>query len=253
MPPSPAHFDPANAGTLAGRVTWSGALPHADPVTGERSLPDGRKLHITRPTPNLPAVDPAGRGVAGAVVFLRGVNPASARPWDHPPVTIELYDDRPMVWQGDELPMSVGFARRGDAVTMASRQPLNHALRARGAAFFTLTFPDPDEPRTRRFDQAGLVELSSAAGHFWMHGYLFVDDHPYYARTDSEGRWTLSGVPAGEYEAVCWLPDWHVRRHERDPETGVIVRLFFGPPHEWMKRVVVRAGGEITVEFVAGK
>lgn len=60
-----------------------------------------------------------------------------------------------------------------------------------------------------------------------MRAYVFVDDHPYYTRTDREGRFTLEQVPPGQYEVVCWMPNWQEARHERDPESGLISRFFF--------------------------
>ena len=39
--------------------------------------------------PNSPFIHGDARGVRGAVVFLRGVDPETARPWDLPPVTVE--------------------------------------------------------------------------------------------------------------------------------------------------------------------
>jgi hypothetical protein len=166
-------------------------------------------------------------------------------------VTIELHDERPMVRQGDGPPRTVGFVRRGDTVALVSRQPLFHALRARGAAFWTLTFPDPDRPLARRFDRPGLVELSSAAGHFWMHAYLWVAEHPYFTLTDAAGRWELAGVPPGEYDLVVWHPNWRVDRQERDPETGTVARVYFRPPVERVRRVSVREGEAVVGDDVS--
>ena len=98
-------------------------------------------------------------------------------------------------------------------------------------------FPDPDRPLTRSLNEKGVVELTSAAGYYWMRAYLFVDDHPYYARTDKEGRFSLEQVPPGKYELVCWMPNWLEARHERDPESGVITRLFFQPPVALVQKV----------------
>jgi hypothetical protein len=240
-------------GTLTGRVTWHGPVPQLPPLRVVRPEPGGSFRVLTRPAPNLPAVDPATGGVAGAVVFLRGIDPATARPWDHPPVTVELHDERPMVRQGDGPPVNVGFVRRGDAVTIVSRQPLYHVLRARGDAFWTLTLPDPDRPRIRHLDRPGLVELSSAANHFWMRGYLWVCEHPYFARTDAAGRWELSRVPAGEYELVVWLPNWRVERRERDPESTAVARLILRPPIERVQRVTVRAGETVVNQSVGAE
>jgi hypothetical protein len=203
--------------------------------------------------PNAPAVEPRGRGVANAVVYLQGVDPRKARPWDLPPVTVEQAGRQFHVLQG-KSDSRVGFVRRVEAVTMLSCDADFHSLHAGGAAFFTLAFPDPGRPSARRLSEKGLVELTSGAGYFWMRAYLFVDDHPYYARTDARGRFTLRGVPPGFYRLVCWLPDWREQRHDRDPESGQVSRLYFRPPRTKTRRVTVcpRKTAEGNFHFNAG-
>jgi hypothetical protein len=243
-------FDPATTGSVSGRVAWHGPLPEVPPFEARSHVPIGKpgQPRLVRANPNTPAIDPTGRGVAGAVVFLRGVPPEKARPWDHPPVRVEQRDRRLHVVQG-QTDSRVGFVQLGDAVEMVSRDEHYHMLHARGAAFFTFTFPDPDRPRTRTLTARGVVELASAAGHYWMRAYVFVDDHPYYARTDSQGRFQLEGVPPGEYEVVCWLPSWLAERQERDPETSLVTRLTFRPAVERRHSVEVRRGTTAREEF----
>ncbi len=243
-------FDPETAGALRGRVTWEGPLPRVPPFEVRSYVPVGEqgRPRQKRANPNAPIIDPATRGVAGAVVFLRGVAPERARPWDHPTVRVEQRDRRFLVVQGDAA-ANVGFVRRGDEVRLIARGERYHMLHADGAAFFSLTFPDPDRPRTRRLPVAGVVELSSAAGYYWMRAYLFVDDHPYYARTDGRGEFRLEGVPPGVYEVVCWLPSWVEERHDRDPETGLVTRLFFRPPVAWRAQVEVPPNWDAAADF----
>ena len=66
--------------------------------------------------------------------------------------------------------------------------------------------------------------------------------------TDAAGRWTLPGVPPGEYELVAWTPNWRIERIERDPETGGITRYVFAPALEVTRRVTVRDGEATAVE-----
>jgi hypothetical protein len=203
---------------------------------------------LIRKNPNAPSIDPSSRGVASAVVFLRGISAEKARPWDHAPVRVEQRDRRLHVVQGG-ADGHVGFVRTGDAVEMVSCEKQFHALHAGGAAFFTLTFPDPDRPRKRRLTSRGVVELTSAAGYYWMRAYLFVDDHPYFTRTDAQGRFRLDGVPPGRYEVVCWHPSWVEARHDRDPETSLVTRVFFRAPVERPRQVELVPRGNAAAEF----
>jgi hypothetical protein len=251
-PPAAARrlFDPATAGAITGHVRWVGEPPSVPPLIQRPNLmgPVGNKETRAWPNPNAPAIDTKTHGVRGAVVSLRGVDPGRARPWDLPPVRVVQQGQQFHVRQGDG-DGQVGFVRRGDAVEMVSADPVFHSLHAGGAAFFTLAFPDDDRPRTRHLADRGVVELTSAAGYFWMRGYLFVDDHPYYVRTDAEGQFRLTGVPPGHYEAVCWLPDWREERHERDPETSLVFRLFFRPPLKAVRPIEVPPKGSAMLEF----
>ena len=40
--------------------------------------------------------------------------------------------------------------------------------------------------------------------HGWMTGYVRVFDHPYYAVTDDDGKFTIQNAPAGKFRMVCW-------------------------------------------------
>jgi hypothetical protein len=250
-PPAGSAFDPASAGSVCGRVTWEGDIPSVPRFKIRPHLPaeGAEQRHLIRKNPNAPVVDAATRGVAGAVVYLRGVDPLRGRPWDHDPVRVEQRGRRLHVRQGGR-DGRVGFVRRGDSVEVVSRDSVFHALHAGGAAFFSLAFPDPGQPLSRPLPETGLVELTSAAGYYWMRAYLFVDDHPYYALTDAHGRFELRQVPPGRYELVCWMPNWLEDRTERDPETGLVARLFFGPPAEQSRPVLVEKKGTCSLDFV---
>jgi hypothetical protein len=250
--PAACHFDPATAGTIHGQVLWSGEMPNVPSFevhawAYEGSPPQGPQL---RPNPHAPQINPDTRGVHGAVVFLRGVDPERSRPWDHAAVVVEHKDRRLEVLQGGKR-SSIGFVRRGEAVTLVSRESVFNALTASGAAFFTLTFPDPNQPLKRNLRDRGHVELSSNAGWYWMRAHLFVDSHPYYVLTSENGSFRLPQVPPGRYQIVCWMPSWQIARQERDPESALVTRLFFQPPVEMSQYVSLEPGGEVSIQFDA--
>ncbi|MBX9622983.1 MAG: carboxypeptidase-like regulatory domain-containing protein [Gemmataceae bacterium] len=244
QPPAPAatRHDPASTGTIAGRVTWPGPLPTAPDFLFGQPREDGTFENRMMTNPNRPAVDPASRAVAGAVVFLRGVDPAAARPWDLPAVRVEWRDRQVVVLQGSDEPRPTGFVRRGEAVTLQSVEPVYHVLRGRGADFFSVTLPEPGRLLTRTFDRPGRVELSSGAGFYWARANLFVCDHPYFALTDRDGRFRFDRVPPGPVEVVAWLPGWLPAQQDRDPESGLVSRLTYGEPIEKSHPVTVEPG-----------
>ena len=245
-------FDRATAGTIEGRVVWDGAAPFAE-ETEVRVLafnPNLWQNHARFATPHIPQVHPSNQGVENAVVFLRNVDPRRSKPWDHAKACIEFKDRLLRVQQGDRT-SQVGFVQRGSTVEVVNRDTEYHNLRARGAAFFAMPLIDVNKTHERTLPQAGLVDLTCAAGYYWMHAHLFVVDHPYYARTDADGRFVLDQVPAGTYEIVCWLPSWKIARQERDPEIAVIARFVWEAPKEQIRTVQVQAGraGEITYRW----
>jgi hypothetical protein len=243
-------FAPDEAGSLRGKVLWSGKLPQAASLTGWSNpvVENGPRQKIIRSNPNVPLVDGKSRGVANALVFLEGVRPDVAKPWDHPPVLVEMRDYRFRVLQGG-IETGIGLVQLGDTVEMVSRDPFFHALHLDGAAFFSLTFPDRDQPLKRKMEKPGGVELTSAAGYFWMRGYFMVTDHPYVTSTDKQGRFALNQIPPGKYNLACWLPSWHEERHERDPETGLVTRLFFRPAVTKRVTVEIQRSSRETAEF----
>ncbi len=243
-------FDLANTGTIAGRVQWDGDLPAAKETVVRASAcnPYLYQKPATFTTPHVPQVQPKTGGIANAVVFLRAVDACHSKPWDHAKVRVEFHERRLHVLQGEQR-TDVGFVRRGSAIEVVNRDGEYHNLRGRGAAFFAAPLIDANQKHERKLTDSGVVELTCSAGWYWLHAHLMVTEHPYYARTDANGRFKLDRVPAGEYEIVCWLPSWRVLRTELDPETANIARLAWDAPKEQRRSVRVEAGQTSDVSY----
>jgi hypothetical protein len=236
-------FDPAATGTIVGRVGWAGPEPTVPAILAPLSTGSEGQDHLVRSwaNPHAPEIDRASRGVGGTVLFLRKIEPGCGRPWDLPPVEVEIEGGQFHVRQGGKE-QRVGFVHPGDGVTMVSREPWFEILQARGAAFFSLPLPESGLVRTRHLKQPGHVEFVSGAGHYWMRGHVFVVTHPYYTVTDTEGRFTLDQVPAGRHELVCWHPNWHVASLERDLGTLLYVYATYHQSVEIVQTVQVEPG-----------
>lgn len=118
----------------------------------------------------------------------------------------------------------------------------------RGAATFSLVM-FPGQPRIRSVDRCGLIELTGGMDSFWLRGYLFVVDHPYYTRTNERGEFRFSMVPSGRFELVCWLPHWKIRENERDTNSGQVSRQLVCPPIEASRPITLVAGQTERVEL----
>ena len=239
-----SKFDPQESGTIHGQVIWHGPAPtshsfkEAGISVGVNSLTDDASNHL------LPQIDAKAGGLKGVVVFLRTVDSQRSHPWNLPTSHVVMEENAIVIEENDKQE-TTGFLRAGDSIEMVSRNNSLEILRARGASFFSLTFPKANKPLRRALTKEGCVEFSSGTGHYTARCWIFVATHPYYTRTDSEGAFVLENVPDGIYELVCWLPNWNVERFDRDPENHYVSRVWFRAPLE--KSMAVRVvGGQIT-------
>jgi hypothetical protein len=239
-------FDDSTTGTVSGTVRWAGECP---------TIPQLRVMVWTNtgarwasvPNPNAPRFTNDG-SVVGAVVFLRGVDPATAAPMHFPPLAVEANDNEISVIPGGR----VGFVPLGSTVDFRSTSDTILGVRGRHDAYFTLMLPDRGTAR-RRFDRPGRVELTSPANVYWAIADLFVCEHPYYTRTDDHGNFRFESVPPGKYEVVCRVPGWTMTHTERDPETGAVFRAEYSHAIEVALplRLGVKGNAEIPVSVPA--
>jgi hypothetical protein len=252
-PPAPppelgAQFDVAKTGTIHGRIAWIGEAPVSTGFRDRKVGTPSQAANFDANNPLMPRINPQNRGIAEAMIFLRKVDPQRSRPWSLSPAHVEMAQGTISIRQG-EGDHRIGIVHTGDELTMIAHGPSPEMLRARGAAFFTLAFPELERELRRLLDRPGLVEFTSAAGNFQARGWIFVSDHPYFTRSDADGRFALDQVPDGTYELVCWLPNWKPERFERDPENQNIARLWYAQPLEKSMTVRVEMGVLAEADF----
>ena len=85
------------------------------------------------------------------------------------------------------------------------------------------------ERRSVTFDRPGRVDILCSI-HTQMSAVVLVLENPFFAKSDEQGRYAITGLPAGEYTVRAW--------HERLP--GV------------RRKVTVPASGAIQLDFVLG-
>lgn len=69
---------------------------------------------------------------------------------------------------------------------------------------FNLALPIPNFEISKTLSKPGIIKVKCDAGHTWMSAYVHVVAHPYYAVTDTAGKFELKDVPPGTYTLVAW-------------------------------------------------
>ena len=218
-----------DGGTLTGRVTLDGAVPKPkgynlttlpDPLYCGR-ISDGQGWRILQPF----QVGPAGE-FRDVVVYLEGID--KGKPFEEKGL--------PQIEAKDCLFLPFTTVVRDDqSVTVVNMDPVMHDIQAYETShlgprvLFNVPLPmNPQHPRNFKDrseaamyhkHMAGapmkqLVNLSKGRRIFVMqcgfHAYMeswgLAVTNPYFAKTDEQGRFTMTNVPPGTYQLVIWHP-----------------------------------------------
>jgi plastocyanin len=76
------------------------------------------------------------------------------------------------------------------------------------------------------FDKPGLVTLRCEI-HEHMRGLILVLDTPYFILTDADGRFRLSGLPAGRYTLKAWIDSKTTRQQPVELKSGATAHVDF--------------------------
>ena len=232
-----------NAGTISGTVKWTGPTPRIldFPVTKDASVcdPDSHKrVDLER------LLIGSQGGVANTIVYLKNVARGKAMDIPQPRRFLNQKQCR--------YEPHILLVPQNSDLQMKSSDAVLHTVHMDGAATFNLPFPFTNQVTSRNLNAPGLVNLKCNGGHVWMNAEIMVIPHPYYSVTDKNGRFELTGVPAGDYEIEAWHEGWSVAGQQSsfDVLTQLKVqRPIFSEPRTWDKRVTVAPAQTTTVNF----
>jgi len=149
--------------------------------------------------------------VANAVIRLEGSFPASLNAETQKTYVLDQINC--------EFAPHVMLVPVDSTVTVLNSEAFIHDVRAydeRAKLFFYGTMPTKGQKLSRKFNQAGRFVMRCGF-HKWMYAFVVVQDHPYYALTDENGNFKISGVPDGNYT----LSVWHETLGEVKTEVGI--------------------------------
>jgi hypothetical protein len=236
-----------DGGTIRGTVKWQGSLPHLVPSEINKDAqicdPSGEKH---RDLERL-VVAPGG-GVANTVVFLRNITHGKSMDL---PVQRRFLNQKNCRYEPHIL-----LVPAQATLTVKSSDPLLHTVHMSGSADYNLPFTAEGQEITRPMTRAGVVSLRCNAGHVWMNGEMIVASHPYYAVTDSDGNFSLTDVPPGQYEIVAWHEGWRVVGESALYDIATQARVkrpVFSDPLIWSKSVTVSPRATAEIDFTLGE
>jgi len=102
---------------------------------------------------------------------------------------------------------AVVSVRAGGTVAFPNGDPFFHNVFSYSSAhrFDLGRYPQGDS-KDVTFPQPGIVEVFCEV-HEFMRGAILVAENPYHAIVGEDGRFRLTGVPAGEHTIAFWQPD----------------------------------------------
>jgi len=185
-------------GTITGVVRFDGKVPSFAPAdkTSDPKCPTGDAAddHI--------ATDGDGH-LRGAYVVL---SRADGKPM---PAATAPADPLVITQDGCRYAPRVSGMVAGQPVEIRNADPTFHNVRAvrDNKVKFNLAQLAGGDPVIRDdLGDTGMVELRCDV-HPWMHAYVMVSDHAFFAVTDAHGQYTFKDVPPGKYEVHAWHPD----------------------------------------------
>jgi hypothetical protein len=206
----PAHRRTATSaiGRVTGSVEFDGPAP-IDTVTHPRAdapVCGASLLDVS--------VEHRGPRLARAVVWISGVAGGKRMPY------ARRFD---VITNGCRLIPRVQTAIVGGTLNVRNADALTHRVRFTRAGSddvlgeVTETEPGEVVPTRAALAAPGLVEMT-CDHHPWIHGWLAVFGHPYYATTDANGAFAIDSIPPGRYAITAW----HERFGSRSDSVTVV-------------------------------
>jgi hypothetical protein len=235
--------DVANGGTIKGVATWKGEIPEL-PAFGDIMHPE--VCGDTQPSEAL-EVDPKSRGVRWVLVYLERIEKGKApaeKYWLH------MGKDKTNKVPGTEacqFKEHIFPFVRSEVVAMVNYESILHNpnfFDERHVSVLNMVMPTPYrevDHTILQFHGRGVMSYQCDI-HSHMNAYWAGFHHPYFAVTDTEGKFEISGVPPGKYTLVGWHEGYKIVRMD-------VARPTYDQAHVIRKEIEVKPKDTVEVHF----
>ena len=188
--------DPATAGTVTGKILFAGKKPPRKIVDMDED-PQCRKLHKTAVVNDAIAVNRNGT-LANVFVYVK--QGLDGKQFEPPAVPVTLNQ------KGCWFEPSIVGMQAGQALTVTNSDPVTHNVHPRphDNREWNQSQAPGEPPINRRFMHPEVMIRVKCNIHSWMHAWIGVVDHPYFAVTGADGSFELPNLPPGAYTIEAW-------------------------------------------------
>src|SRR5919108_3525080 len=189
--------DAATAASLSGHVRFDGTLPppevirmDGDPKCITAAQGEARRTEFF--------VSDDGKSLGNVFIYVKEGLPQRMYPVPEAPVVLDQQKCR-------YVPRVVG-AQVGQPVEIRNSDPLLHNVHGEGAINQPFDYGQPLQgiKTTHTFTTREVMVPVKCQVHAWMRGYIGVVEHPFFAVTDGNGRFTIPQLPPGTYTIEAW-------------------------------------------------
>jgi plastocyanin len=198
-PPGAAKVDPATAGDVTGTVNFEGTAPKNEPIKMAAD-PNCAKNATGPQFQETYVVGSDGKTLGNVLVYVK--DGLGNYVYDAPSGTVTI-DQKGCRY----IPHVLGI-RVGQKIEIINSDPTLHNIHAtpKTNSEFNTGQPMQGMKTEHVFDkkEATVVVPFKCDVHGWMNASAGVFDHPYFAITKDDGKFTLKGLPPGTYTVEAW-------------------------------------------------
>ena len=196
--PAPVYFkvDPATAGSITGVLHYKGRKPAPRPIDMSEE-PACVEAHHGKAYDESLVVGKGGL-LANAFVYVK--SGLEGKTFMVPPVPVVI--DQAGCWF---RPRVMGI-QVGQELKVVNSDPVTHNIHplAEVNRAWNHSQGAGDPPIARRFVKPEIMIPVKCNIHSWMHAFIGVLDHPYFAVSTDNGAFSIQNLPPGTYTIAVW-------------------------------------------------
>jgi hypothetical protein len=190
-------IDTANAGTLTGKVAFTGTKPTMRSID-MGAVPACQRQHASEPARYEEVVVNDNNTLRNVFVWVKSGLPD--RQWPTPAEPVKL-DQHSCMYK----PHVIGVMAN-QPIDILNSDPTNHNIHPTPKVNreWNESQPPKGEKKTKSFPRQEVMIPVKCNVHPWMKAYIGVVSHPYFAVTGEDGTFSIKDLPPGSYTVEAW-------------------------------------------------